>query len=151
MKKLIARAWKSLGGRVQWRLLWLKHATFMVGVTGVIRDDAGRVLLLKHRLWPDGRQWGFPTGYANRSETFEDTIVREVHEETGLTVQVGRLVRLTSGYRLRVEVAYEAVFIGGNLKIDPVEVLEARWFSPDQLPEGMQESHRDLLAFSSRG
>jgi 8-oxo-dGTP pyrophosphatase MutT (NUDIX family) len=66
---------------------------------------------------------GFPTGYANRSETFEDTLVREVREETGLAVQVGRLVRLKSGYRLRVEVAYEAVYVGGTLKLDSVEIL----------------------------
>lgn len=145
MKRLIARIWKSLGGRVQWRLLWLGHAKFMVGVTGVVRDGKGQVLLLKHRLWPEGRQWGFPTGYANRSETFEDTIVREVREETGLSVKVGRLLHLKSGYRLRVEVAYEATVIGGSIKISPIEVMEAKWFSPDQLPQGMQESHR-LLA-----
>ncbi|NUW36343.1 NUDIX domain-containing protein [Nonomuraea sp. SMC257] len=149
--KLVARLWRSLGGRLQWRLLWLKHATFMVGVTGIVRDDEGRLLLLNHRLWPEGRSWGFPTGYANRSETFEDTVVREVREETGLTVRVGRLVRLVSGYRLRAEVAYEAVLVGGDLKVDPFEVLEAGWFSPDELPEGMQRSHRELLELSRRG
>lgn len=149
MKTLIARVWRSLGGRVQWRLLWLRNATFMVGVTGIVRDEEGRVLVLKHRLWPEGRQWGFPTGYANRSERFEDTVVREVREETGLAVQVGRLVHLKSGYRLRVEVAYEAVYVGGTLKLDSVEVLEARWCAPDELPEDMQESHRRLLVASS--
>jgi hypothetical protein len=38
------------------------------GITGVVRDDHGRVLLLRHRLWPSGRQWGFPTGCANKGE-----------------------------------------------------------------------------------
>lgn len=35
--------------------------------------------------WPPGRQWGFPTGYANKGERHEDTIARGVREETGLT------------------------------------------------------------------
>lgn len=145
MIRLLARVWRSLGGGLQWRLAWLTHATFMVGVTGVVRDGEGRVLVLKHRLWPEGRQWGFPTGYAKRGETFETTVEREVFEETGLTVKAGRLIRLNSGFRLRVEVAYEAVLTGGTLEIDPVEILEAKWCAPDRLPESTQPSHQRLL------
>lgn len=145
VKKLVAKLWRIIRGPMQWRVLWLWHSKFMVGVTGIVRDQDGRVLLLKHRLWPEGRQWGLPTGYANASETFEDTIVREVEEETGLKVQVRELAHLKSGYKLRVEVAYEAEFIGGTVKTDSFEILEARWFSPEDLPEGIQESHRLLI------
>ena len=145
MKRLIARVWRALRGPLQWRALWLAHAKFMVGVTGVVRDGDGRVLLLRHRMWPPDRQWGLPTGYAIKGEEFQQTVVREVREETGLEVKAGRLVHLTSGYRLRVEVAYEAVLVGGELKIDSFEILEAKWFSPHNLPEGIQESHRLLI------
>ncbi|MET8985801.1 NUDIX domain-containing protein [Nonomuraea wenchangensis] len=145
MTRLVARLWRLIRGPLQWRLLWLYHAKFMVGVTGIVRDADDRVLLLRHRMWPPDRQWGCPTGYANKSETFEDTIVREVREETGLQVKVGRLLYLKSGYKLRVEAAYEALLIGGTLKIDPAEILEATWFSPHQLPDGLQESHRLLI------
>lgn len=145
MKKLIARVWRALAGGMQWRILWLAHAKFMVGVTGIVRDDQGRVLLLRHRMWPQDRPWGLPTGYANKGEDFADTVVREVHEETGLEVKVGRLVHLKSGYRLRVEVAYEATFVGGSLKIDSKEILEAQWCSPTALPDGLHPSHRDLI------
>ncbi|WP_169982070.1 NUDIX domain-containing protein [Microbispora sp. H10836] len=145
MNDLVARLWRSIGGSVQWRLLWISQAKFMVGVTGIVRDGDGRVLLLRHRLWPEGRQWGLPTGSAIKGETFQDTVVREVREETGLEVRVGGLVRLRSGFRLRVEVAYEAEFAGGTMKIDPREILEARWFTPDDLPEGLLESHRLLI------
>ncbi|MDL4774329.1 MULTISPECIES: NUDIX domain-containing protein [Thermomonosporaceae] len=146
MDALLARLWKSLNGGLQWRLLWLRQATFMIGVTGVVRDGDGRVLLLRHRLWPDGRDWGLPTGYAERGETFEDTVVREVREETALEVRVGRPVRVTSGYRLRAEIAYEAELVGGELRIDPREILEAHWFSPGDLPAGLMASHRALIA-----
>ena len=145
MKRLVARVWRALRGPLQWRVLWLAHAKFMVGVTGVVRDGQGRVLLLRHRMWPPERQWGLPTGYAVAGEEFSQTVVREVREETGLDVKPGALVHLRSGYRLRVEVAYEAVLVGGELKIDSFEILEAKWFSPDKLPEGIQESHRLLI------
>ncbi|GHJ36671.1 NUDIX domain-containing protein [Streptomyces sp. TS71-3] len=145
MKQVIARLWRIIRGPMQWRLLWLAHAKFMVGVTGVVRDGQGRVLLLRHRLRPEGRQWGLPTGYAIKGEEFGATVAREVREETGLDVKAGRLVHLKSGYRLRVEVAYEAQFLGGDLAIDSFEILEARWFTPEELPDGMQESRRLLI------
>jgi len=50
-----------------------------------------------------------------------------VAEETGLTVKVGRLVSLTSGYQLRVQVAYEATISGDRQpKVDGFEILEAK-------------------------
>ncbi|MEV4554705.1 NUDIX domain-containing protein [Nonomuraea wenchangensis] len=151
MTRLLARVWRMLGGRLRWRLVWLTHATFMIGVTGLVRDDEGRLLVLRHRLWPERRPWGFPTGYAKRGETFEETVCREVREETGLDVRVGRLLRVRSGYALRAEVAYEAVLTGGTLKLDPLEILEARWCDPGDLPEGLQPAHRELLAENPSG
>ncbi|KAB8169937.1 NUDIX domain-containing protein [Streptomyces sp. 3MP-14] len=149
MKRIVARLWKLLRGPLQWRLLWLTHATFMVGVTGVVRNENGQVLLLRHRMWPADRPWGLPTGYAVRGEEFPMTVVREVREETGLDVVPGRLVQVTSGYRLRVEIAYEALHVGGTLAIDGFEILEAKWFSPDALPKGTQESHIPLIRSES--
>ncbi|WP_240957239.1 NUDIX domain-containing protein [Streptomyces chilikensis] len=144
-KRLIASLWRRIRGSWQWRILWLANATYMVGVTGVVRDDRGRVLLLRHRLWNPDLPWGLPTGFAKRGEEFGRTVVREVKEETNLDVRPGRLVRLRSGYRLRLEVAYEAELLGGELVIDDFEILEARWCDPGDLPEGLQPAHRELV------
>ncbi|MGW4797709.1 NUDIX hydrolase [Nonomuraea sp. NPDC004297] len=151
MRTLIARLWRGIRGSVQWRLLYLAQAKFMVGVTGVVRDHDGNVLLLRHRFWPEHRQWGLPTGGAKRGETFEQTVVREVREETGLDVSVGELLHLGSGFRLRIEVAYAARHTGGGtMRLHPTEILEARWCAPGDLPDGLLEPHR-LLIESSGG
>jgi 8-oxo-dGTP diphosphatase len=97
------------------------------------------------RRWPEDHQWGLPTGYAKASETFPDTIVREVREETGLTVTVGELAQLGSGYKLRVEVAYEARHTGGDLRLGSLEILDARWFPANALPAGLLDSHMALI------
>jgi hypothetical protein len=56
MNDLLARLWR-LGRPLQWRFLWVMHSKFICGITGVVRDDDGRVLLLRHRLWPPSRRF----------------------------------------------------------------------------------------------
>ncbi|MET9255678.1 NUDIX hydrolase [Streptomyces sp. NPDC048182] len=144
MRRVLAPLWRALRP-LQSRIMWCVNAKFVVGVTGVVRDDEGRVLLLRHRMWPPGRQWGLPSGFAHKDEDFRQTVVREVKEETNLDVTVGRLVLLNSGLRTRLEVAYEARLLGGDLRIDPFEILEARWCDPDDLPDGIQPVCRPLV------
>ncbi|MFF5101579.1 NUDIX hydrolase [Streptomyces sp. NPDC000134] len=144
MRQLLVRLWRALRP-VQGRLMWCLNAKFVVGVTGVVRDGEGRVLLLRHRMWPPGRQWGLPSGFAHKGEDFRRTVVREVKEETGLDVTVGELVMLNSGLRTRLEVAYEARLAGGELRLDPMEILEARWCRPEELPEDVQPVCRPLV------
>lgn len=141
----LLRAWQ-LAGPLQGWLAWALNAKFGCGVTGIVRSADGQVLLLRHRLWPEDGQWGFPSGFAKRGETFQQTIVREVREETGLTVTVGRLLDLRSGSRYQVEAYYEAVLDGGldGLVLEAREILEARLFPVNALPANMPRLHREL-------
>src|SRR5919199_6004460 len=59
-----------------------------VSVAGVVVDDAGRVLVIQRR---DNGRWEAPGGILERDETFEEGVVREVAEETGVAVEVERL------------------------------------------------------------
>lgn len=149
MNALLVRIWRLLRGTPQWYILWLAHRKFIIGVSGVVTNDQGQILLLRHRFWRPG-SWGLPSGYANRSETLENTLRREVREETGLEIQVTRFLRMVSGFRLRLEVSFLSHLSGGTLRLDPKEVIEARFFSQDALPEGLLPSHREIikLAFS---
>lgn len=142
---LLALAWRTAGPLQGW-LAWRLNARFSVGVTGIVRAPDGRVLLLRHRLWPASAPWGFPSGFAKRGETFQQTVIREVREETGLTVAVGRLRELRSGYRYRAEVYYEAALTGSTdgMTLDGREILEAGLFALDSLPAGMPPLHREL-------
>lgn len=141
--------WRRLG-RHQWRLVWLRQSKFMVTTTGLVRDDAGRVLLLRHRFWPVGRQVGLPGGYALAGERLEDALAREVREETGLSVEVAHVLGVRSGFRLRIEVAYAATVVGdvpdgGDLRLDRREVLSAGFHDLSDLPADLMPNHRRLL------
>jgi 8-oxo-dGTP diphosphatase len=119
----------------------------MVSVAGVVRDDRGRVLLLRHRFWPEG-SWGLPGGYAHGGERLEDALERELREETGCRIETPRLLRVNSGYRFRVEVVFTARLAAGPTALDESEVLAAGLFSPDALPPGLLRSHRELIVLA---
>lgn len=144
--------WRLLR-RFQWRLIWLRQSKFMIGTTGLVRDDAGRVLLVRHRFWPVGRQVGLPGGYALAGERLEDALAREVREEVGLGVEVAHVVQVSSGFQLRVEVAFAAALanvppgsaVDLPLRLDPREVLSAGFHELSALPEDLMPNHRRLI------
>lgn len=142
--RILAGLWHRLAGPLQWRLLWLTQAKFMVGVVGVVTDDAGHVLLLRNRFWPAG-SWGLPAGYAHAGERFEVALAREVREETGAEIRDVQLLSVVSGYRLRAEVVFRAVLVRAELRADGHEVLAARLFPADALPPGLLRSHRAFI------
>jgi 8-oxo-dGTP diphosphatase len=58
----------------------------------VIRDGAGRLLLILRGHEPGKGLWSIPGGRIEPGETDEQAVVREVSEETGLAVTCGRLL-----------------------------------------------------------
>ncbi|MGH2482432.1 MAG: hypothetical protein ACRDHW_22530 [Ktedonobacteraceae bacterium] len=67
--------------------------------------------------------------------------MRIQHEET-------RFLRMVSGFRLRLEVSFFGKLNGGTLRLDPKEVIEAQFFSKDALPDGLLQSHREIIALA---
>lgn len=142
--ELLAGLWRRLSGRLQWHLLWLLNAKFAVGVAGVILNDRGEVLLLRNRFWPAG-SWGLPAGYARKREVLEQTLAREVEEETGYRIADVRLLDLISGYKLRLEAVFVARLAGGSLRLATGEVLAARFFPLDSPPAGLLATHAGFI------
>jgi ADP-ribose pyrophosphatase YjhB (NUDIX family) len=137
--------WKRLRGNWQWRALWLVNSKFMVCVAGVVLDDQGRVLLQRHRHWvPD--VWGLPGGIVHGGETLEAAFAREVSEETGLNVKDIQLVRVVSGYRMRLEVFFQARVTGEtSVRLQESEVLEVRFFPLEALPEKILPQQKNII------
>ncbi len=61
-------------------------------VGAVVVDGAGRLLLIQRGHAPSAGLWSLPGGRVEPGETPTDAVVREVREETGLTVSPGAVV-----------------------------------------------------------
>ena len=71
-----------------------KNGSIRLGCSAVIFDEAREKVLLTKRA--DNGLWCLPSGAVDPGECVEETIIREVWEETGLTVRVLRLVGVYS-------------------------------------------------------
>lgn len=69
----------------------LGYITPKVGVSAAIFDEAGGLLLVRRT---DDQSWCLPCGWAEVRETPQQSLAREVLEETGLEVEVGELIRV---------------------------------------------------------
>ncbi|HYZ09555.1 MAG TPA: NUDIX domain-containing protein [Pseudonocardiaceae bacterium] len=114
--------------------------SLVVAVTAVVLNDAGRVLMIQRT---DNDLWAVPGGAQEVGETSTEAAVREVHEETGLEVEVTGLIGIYSDprhviayddgeVRQEFSLCFRARPIGGLLTPSS-ESRHVHWVEPDRL------------------
>ena len=95
------------------------------------------ILLARNVAVPAGGRMSALAGFLEPGESIEDAIHREVREEVGVEVKDLRYFASQSWpYPHSLMIAFTAEYAGGELRCDPAEIAEARWFGPgDTLPE----------------
>jgi ADP-ribose pyrophosphatase YjhB (NUDIX family) len=92
--------------------------------TAVVRRD-GLLLLVRDRGF---RQFSLPGGGLQRGETPEDAVMRELKEETGLSAVSLKPLPLCQTSDIYNTYHVFEVQAEGSLRIDPVELSDARWW-----------------------
>ena len=102
----------------------------------VLRKNQGRlqVLLIKHI---NGGHWAFPKGHVERGETEEQTALREIKEETGITVMLDTNYRKTVTYSPKKDVVKDVVYFvalakDGQRTAQKSEISRIRWTDADR-------------------
>ena len=143
LKGVGVHVWRWLPGWVRSALTWSLNAHFIVGTVAIIQDDDGRVLLARH-TYRRSSPWALPGGWVRRGEDPGDTIVREIAEETGLTVDVLSPLTVQRESPHHFTVVYAARVTGGTFR-PSVEVSEVQFVMPGAWPLGLREDHRALI------
>jgi 8-oxo-dGTP pyrophosphatase MutT (NUDIX family) len=123
------------------------------GSVVIIVNDKEEILL-QHRR--DGG-WGLPGGLMELGESFEETAIREVKEETGLDIDGLKQLHVYSGADHYLQVPngdemycvtalYTASVVKGELSIDEDESYEFRYFPSNTLPEGLLKGAKTYIA-----
>lgn len=104
-------------------------------VGAVIRDEAGRMLLIQRGHEPAKGLWSVPGGRVEPGESDAQAVIREVHEETGLEVTCGPLLGTIerpwlAGATVTIR-DYCAFATGGALAAGD-DAADARWVTPEE-------------------
>ena len=114
--------------------------------------SAGKVLLIKRR---DCEAWALPGGNVESGETVAETAIREVNEETGIEIELTRLVGIYASPRWLSGGNHSVVFaarpLSHGIKPQPEEVIESGYFCAAQLPEPFVWWHRRWIGDSLDG
>ncbi|MCU1347869.1 MAG: hydrolase [Acidobacteria bacterium] len=97
-------------------------------------DDGTRYCLLgRHARLPRG-VWSTLAGFVELGESFEETVAREVFEESGIRVAQSRYVASQPWpFPASLMVAFRAEASSSEITIDAEELEEARWFTADEV------------------
>ncbi len=126
---------------------------FTVGCGIIVEDEYGRILL-QHRS--DADIWGIPGGIMEIGETFTDAAVREVYEETGLTILQPELFGLYSGescyvtypngdQMYSVQVIFYSKDYDGVLSQNDEESEDHQFFDRSSLPENLNPRQNSFI------
>ncbi|MCY4017904.1 MAG: NUDIX hydrolase [Chloroflexi bacterium] len=119
----------------------------IVAASAMVRNDKGQILLVRtHR-----RGWEIPGGQIEIGESLIDGLKREVLEESGVQVEIGRLAVLRSNLTSSIVIfCFEARYLGGQLRPSD-ETPQVQWVSPERALEmishpAILQSFQDLMA-----
>ncbi|MFC8174206.1 NUDIX domain-containing protein [Streptomyces sp. NPDC057242] len=115
---------------------------FLPGVSAVVFDDRGRVLLGRRS---DNGRWAIIGGIVEPGEQPADCAVREVYEETAVRCEAERIVIVETLRKPVVypngdqcqfmDVTFRCRAVGGEARVNDEESTEVGWFDLDDLPE----------------
>lgn len=130
------------------RPFWRLRRGMTLGAQGVIIDEQGRVLLVRHSYRPG---WFFPGGGVEWGETLEEALARELEEEVGVTLTAPPVLHGMFSNGTNFPGDHIAVFVvrhwtrRENYRRKG-EIAEAGMFAPNDVPALIEQGTRVRLA-----
>lgn len=127
----------------------LKSRGPIIATDAIILNDKKEILLTRRNIKPFKGYWVIPGGHVKYEEKVENAMMREVKEETGLSVKIIKLLGVYSNpkrdprYHI-VSVIFLAKPVCGAPKTNK-EVSEIRYFKLNELPSKIGFDHRHII------
>ena len=113
-------------------------------IVGVILDKEGRILLTQRHdpKFPDAHlKWDLPGGRHESGETLEETLIREVLEETGYKVKIERMIpyhaenfwQAADGQQEVVVLGFKGHVTAGKPHLNDPKIVDIKWLKPAEI------------------
>ena len=133
MMKILLRLWRVLPMWLHVLAMRMFRPKFRAAVAAMIFDEQGRILLFKHTYRK--LEWGIPAGGLEHREQPEQAVIREFFEETGMRIEVQKLLMAESSKEdHNVSLIYLCKIASGTFK-ESLEISEMKYFDVNDLPQ----------------
>lgn len=120
----------------------MKYPTHIVAVGTLVKNAQGNFLLVK----TEWRGWEIPGGQVEEGEDIPSALQREVLEESGIIIDIKEIRAIYSSVSEPSKVIMDFIseYKSGDIKKATSEILDARWFSQEELLQNIQS---DIMRF----
>ena len=133
MMKTLFRIWRTLPMWIHILAMRMYRPKFRASVAAIVFDEQGRILLFKHTYRKF--EWGIPAGGLEYGEQPDKAVVREFYEETGMQIEVEKLLLAESSKEDRnISLIYLCKIMSGTFK-ESHEISEMKYFDVNDLPQ----------------
>jgi 8-oxo-dGTP diphosphatase len=117
----------------------MSEKPFKLSVKVIIKDDRDRLLILKRSMKSKGNpgKWDLPGGKLDPGERFDETLIREVYEETGLEIKIQHIAGTAESEMDTAIIIYlimDAKLVAGKVRLSD-EHDDYVWIRNDQFPK----------------
>jgi len=124
-----------------------KIPSLTVDMIILLKDNS--IILIKRKKAPFAEHWALPGGFIEYGETAEHAAIRETKEETGLDVEIMKLVGVYSDPKRDprghvIAIAFLAREIGGNL-VASDDAKAVKVFKITEIPKNLAFDHAKIL------
>lgn len=117
----------------------MRAKPYSLSMKVAIRDEHGRVLILKRSMSSknNGGKWEFPGGKVDAGEDIDEALLREVREETGLSISLEKVLGSAESETPMKKVAYlilDAQVLSGSVRLSN-EHTDYAWVEPSAMAE----------------
>ena len=108
----------------------------MAIIVGGVLEKEGKYLLVQEAQEKCYGKWNLPAGCLESNETLLEAAMREIKEESGLDVKLTGVCQLGNKKLeddIFISIVFSTIVLSDNIKFDSKEILDARWFSYEEL------------------
>ena len=116
-------------------------------IVGGVIEKNGKILLVQEKQEKCYGKWNLPAGHLDSNESIMQGAIREIKEETGCDVELTGIVNLANRIMeddIFVCIVFTTKLLKENIKINPEEILDVKWWSIDDVLNNMDKDLRDL-------
>lgn len=147
MIKTLLRLWRFMPMWIHVFAMRLTQPKFNAGVSALVFDELGRVLLFKHTYRK--YEWGIPGGTLEYHEQPDEAMVREFYEEANMKIEIKKLLKIASAKEFpHLSIVYLCNIISGEFKTSH-EISEIKYFHIHELPK-MLFAEKDLIQWAAQ-